>query len=209
MIFFRRRKTEEDKRQSSVKECDHEWVEVGVVEYDMDYCELCGKLLIDAVKVKCKKCGKTDVRYKRLEELHSILYLKVKKPGCYPSDYYYVRLCSKCYTRFQSFIDELKRKLEEQYKVIDFESAEYEPHIMRNIDQLFDLLRELVYYGSPFKHGYIVKGNKEFYGLASYIVLKHLGKTLKIIIPYDVIVSYMKTKTNKGESRNDLREEKP
>jgi len=80
---------------------------------------------------------------------------------------------------------------------------------MRNIDQLFDLLRELVYYGSPFKHGYIVKGNKEFYGLASYIVLKHLGKTLKIIIPYDVIVSYMKTKTNKGESRNDLREEKP
>jgi len=76
MIFFRRRKTEEDKRQSSVKECDHEWVEVGVVEYDMDYCELCGKLLIDAVKVKCKKCGKTDVRYKRLEELHSILYLK-------------------------------------------------------------------------------------------------------------------------------------
>jgi len=213
MIFFRRRKVGEDQEQSCNKKCDHEWVEVEPHPIEMKhyrrYCKLCGKLIVDVRKFVCKKCGRRDLRYKFLEEEHGVLSVKAYKPSGYPPDYFYIRLCNKCYQSFKKFISDLKARLEEHYKIVDFEPVEYETHFIRNIDLLYDLLRELVYYGSPFKEDYGVKGHMEIYGLGAYIVLKHLGKTLKIIIPYDVIVSYMKTKTNKGESRNDLREEKP
>ena len=200
MVLFKR----SGKEREQENKCDHEWVEVEPHPVEMKryrrYCELCGKLIVDVRKFVCKKCGREDLRYKFLEEEHEVLSVRAYKPGGYPPDSFYIKLCSRCYQDFKKFISDLKARLEEHYKIVDFEPVEYETHFIRNIDTLHGLLRELVYYGSPFNEDYGVKGHMEIYGLGAYIVLKHLGKTLKIIIPYDVIVSYMRAKYDKGGS---------